>query len=130
MVEALRAVAALLWADGREALRAGRQALALLPAGEPLLRSLSISVMGGGHWLMGEVETAWQQLVEARRLHEQSGYLAALLTNIMLQGYVLTSQGQLHEAADRYQQLIESAAEHREMAIEASIRQAGIRYEW
>ena len=130
MAEALRALAALLWADGREALRAGRQALALLPPGELRLRSLSLSVVGGGHWLLGEMETAWQQLVEARRLHEQDAQAATLLLNIALQGHVLASQGRLHEAADRYHQVIEAAAERREYAIEATIRQAIICYEW
>ena len=131
MAEALRALAALLWADGREALRAGQQALALLPPGELRLRSLSLSVMGGGHWLLGEMETAWQWLVEARRLHEQDAQMPpALLLNITLEGHMLASQGRLHEAVECYQQVIEAAAERRDYAIEATIRQAMICYEW
>jgi LuxR family maltose regulon positive regulatory protein len=45
-------------------------------------------------------------------------------------GNVLALQGKLHEAADLYQQVIESAAERREFAIEATIRQALLWYEW
>ncbi len=79
---------------------------------------------------MGEMEMAWQQLLEARRLHEQRGYLSSLLLNMSLQANVLAAQGQLHEAADHYQQVIEAAAEYRDYAIDATIRQAGIFYEW
>lgn len=130
MVETLRALAALLWMDDREALRASQRALALSPKSDLPSRSLSMSVMGGSHFLMGEMEMAWQQLVEARRLHEQNGSLSTLLVNMSLQANVLAAQGRLHEAADGYQQVIEAAVERRENAIEASIRQAGIFYEW
>src|SRR5438067_8818631 len=130
MVEVLRALAALLWMNDREALRASQQALALLPASDLRLRSLSTSILGGSHFLRGELELAWQRLVEARRLHEQSGSLPTLLVNMNLQANVLAAQGRLHEAAERYQQVIEAAAERRDNAIDASIRQAGILYEW
>jgi LuxR family maltose regulon positive regulatory protein len=43
---------------------------------------------------------------------------------------VLALQGQLHEAAERYQQVRETTAEGREYAIEAAIRQAALWYEW
>src|SRR2546429_7878861 len=76
------------------------------------------------------MELAWQQVVEARWLHEQSGSLPTLLVNMTLQANVLAAQGRLHEAAERYQQVIEAAAECRANAIDASIRQAGILYEW
>jgi len=130
MVAALRGLAALMWADGHEALSSGHQALALLPAGELLLRSMSTSVVGGGSWLVGEVEAAWQQLQEARTLHERTGNVNGLLVNTVLQGNVLVSQGKLHEAAQRYQQVRQTAAERREYAIEAAIRQAALCYEW
>jgi LuxR family transcriptional regulator, maltose regulon positive regulatory protein len=130
MVETLRALAALLWMDDREALRASQQALALVPDSDLRSRSLSTSILGGSHFLLGELELAWQRLVEARRLHEQSGSLPGLLVNMNLQANVLAAQGRLHEAAERYQQVIEAAAERRENAIDASIRQAGILYEW
>jgi len=130
MVAALRALAALMWADGHEALTSGRQALALLPAGDLLLRSMSTSVVGGGYWLVGEVEAAWQQLQEARTLHERTGNVNGLLVNTVLQGNVLALQGQLHEAAERYQQVRQTTAEGREYAIEAAIRQAALLYEW
>lgn len=130
MVEALRALAALLWMDEREAQRASRQALALLPESNLDLRSLSTSILGGSHFLMGEMEPAWQHLVEARRLHEQSGSVSALLVTMTLQANVLAAQGQLHEAAELYQQVIDAAAERRTDVIDARIRQAVIFYEW
>jgi len=130
MVETLRALAALLWMDDREALRASQQALALVPDSDLRSRSLSTSILGGSHFLLGEMELAWQRLLEAHRLHEQSGSLPGLLVNMNLQANVLAAQGRLHEAAERYQQVIEGAAERRENAIDASIRQAGILYEW
>ena len=53
-VAALRALAALMQADGRQALTYGREALALLPTADLILRSMIMSFMGGGYWLMGE----------------------------------------------------------------------------
>jgi LuxR family transcriptional regulator, maltose regulon positive regulatory protein len=130
MVEALRALAALMWGDGKAALASGREALTLVPEGEQLLRSVITSVVGGGHWLVGEVEAAWQQLQEARALHERIGNVSGLLVNTSLLGQVLATQGKLHEAADLYQHVIDTAAEHHENAIEATIRQALLWYEW
>src|SRR2546423_11513959 len=89
MGEALRALSALMWADGRQALPSGREALTLLPAGDLLLRSVSTGVVGGGYWLVGEVEAAWQTLVEARTLHERTGNVSGLLLNAFLLGNVL-----------------------------------------
>jgi hypothetical protein len=86
--------------------------------------------LGGGYWLVGEVEAAWRTLLEGRPLHERASDGAGLLLNTVLQGHVLASQGRLHEAAERYQHIIESAAARRAFAIEASIRQASIFYEW
>src|SRR5262249_45828964 len=81
MVQALRALAALMWGNGHEALTAGREALALLPQGDLVLRSVSTSVVGGGSYLVGEVEEGWLRLVEARTLHERTGYVNGLLLN-------------------------------------------------
>jgi ATP/maltotriose-dependent transcriptional regulator MalT/predicted ATPase len=130
MVQALRSLAALLWMDEREAQRASQQALALLPDSDRNLRALCSSILGGSHYLLGEVELAWQQLAEARRLQEQSSSLSALLLNMTIQANVLAAQGRLHEAVEGYQQVIEVAAESRADAIDATIRQAAIFYEW
>jgi LuxR family maltose regulon positive regulatory protein len=75
------------------------------------------------------MELAWQKLQEARRL-QQGSSLSALLLNMTLQANVLAAQGRLHEAAEGYQQVIEVAAERRADAIDATIRQASIFYEW
>jgi ATP/maltotriose-dependent transcriptional regulator MalT len=130
MVAALRALAALMWANGHEAPTSGKEALALLPAGERLLRSVITSVVGGGYWLVGEAEAAWQQLLEARALHERTGNVNGLLLTTVVEGNVLAQQGKLHEADERYQQVRETTAKGREFAIEAAIRQAALRYEW
>jgi LuxR family transcriptional regulator, maltose regulon positive regulatory protein len=127
---ALRALAALMWARGEQALAAGQEALALLPAGDLRLRSVSASVVGGGSWLVGEAEAAWQRLVEARALHERAGNLNGLLLHTTLEGNVLALQGKLREASQRYQQVRQASAVGREFALEASIRQAALHYEW
>ena len=129
-VETLRALAALIWADGRQALTSSGEALALLPTEDLSLRSASMSVMGGGYWLMGEVEAACLSLREAKTLHERTGSMPGLLLNSLLLANVLALQGKLHEAADLYQSVIDRAAERREYAIEATIRQAALWYEW
>jgi LuxR family maltose regulon positive regulatory protein len=130
MVSVLRALAALIWRDGRQALMYSREALAFLPAEDLPLRSASMSVMGGGYWLMGEVEAAWLTLREARTLHERVGNVGSLLFNTLLLANVLSLEGKLHEAVELYQWLIDNAAERRDYAIEATIRQAAIWYEW
>lgn len=130
MVEALRAAGALLWADGREALRAAREALDLLPERERITRGTCLNVVGGGYWLLGEVEMAWRRLLEARVRHEHTGHLESQWLNSMLLGHVLVLKGQLHEAAERYQHVIDSAAERREYSTHSRILLANLMYEW
>jgi LuxR family transcriptional regulator, maltose regulon positive regulatory protein len=128
--DALRALAALIRADGRQTLAYGREALALLPTTDLPLRSVTMSVMGGGYWLTGQMEAASLSLREARTLHERTGNVGSLMFNALLLANVLALEGKLHEAADLYQWVIDSAAERREFAIEAVIRQAALWYEW
>jgi LuxR family transcriptional regulator, maltose regulon positive regulatory protein len=130
LVEALRAVGALLWADGREALRAAQEALELLPARERISRGTCLNVVGGGSWLLGEVERAWRRLQEAWAWHEQTGHLESQWLNSMLLGHVLVLKGQLNEAAERYQHVIDSAAERREYSTHSRILLASLLYEW
>lgn len=130
MVATLRALAALMWGDGRQTLTSGREAFALLPTADLLLRGLSMSLIGGGYFLTGEVEAASLSLREAGTLHERTGSVGVQLLNTLLLASVLALEGKLHEAADLYQWVIDHSAERRAYAIEAIIRQAALWYEW
>lgn len=130
MVDALRALSALMEGDGRQALAYGHEALALLPTGNEVLRSVSMSAVGGGYWLVGEVAAAWQTLTETRTLHERAGRRGGQLGTTLMLGNVLALQGKLHEAEDCYQWVIDAATERRSYAVEAAIRLGMLRYEW
>lgn len=127
---ALRAVAASVLGEGKVAIEASRQALALLPPTQLLGRSTSMSALGTGYWLLGEVVEAAQTFREARTLHEQAGNLDALLADHHNLGSVLMWQGKLALAAATNQQVIEQAGPWRSYAILALIHLAEIHYEW
>ncbi len=130
MVAVLRAQAALMAGDGRQALAYGREALALLSTESEVLRGVSLNAVGGGNWLVGEVAAAWQTLMETRALHERAGRMNGQLGSSLMLGNVLALQGKLHEAGDFYQWVIDAAGKRRGYAIEAEIRQALLWYEW
>ena len=115
----LRAVAASARGDGAQAIRYGTQAFQLLPADAMLERSTSVNALSEGYRLCGEVAAARRVLTENRSLHEQSGNVLSILSNTVALSDLLVMQGKLHEAADAYGSVLESAGEWERCTIRA-----------
>src|SRR5260370_20328200 len=122
----LRAVAAIVRGDGAQAIMYGTQAFQLLPADALLERSIAASALAEGYRLVGEVAAARRMLIEARPLREQTGNVASILGDTIGLGDLLVMQGKLHEAANIYSPVLESAGERQSFAIHALIGLGGI----
>ncbi len=118
---ALRALAAMDRGKGTQAVMYGTQAFQLLPEDAMLERSVVASALAEGYRLVGEVAAARRVLTEARQLHEQSGNVNSILNDTIALGDLLVMQGRLHEAADIYSTVLESAGERQSFAIRALI---------
>lgn len=130
MVDALRALVALLEGNDQQAIKCGNEALELLPPGNEVLRSVSMMAVGGGYLLAGEITPARQTLTETQAVHERVGRVGGQMGIILMLGQVLTVQGYLHEAKDHYQRVIDGATQLRSYAVEAEIRLGMLWYEW
>lgn len=129
-VAAARALRARFQRDGREAVRWGQQALALLAEEDQAQRCFSLLALGYGYRLQGEVTLARQTLLEARLLSERLKSTSALLGATLLQGEVLTLQGALPEAAGCYQQVMQPEEIWMPLEIEASLALGTLLLEW
>ena len=117
----IRALAASLRGDAVAALRYGTQAFELLSEDAMLERSIAASALAEGYRLVGEVAEAHRVVTEARPLHEQSGNVNSILNDTIELGDLLVMQGRLHEAANVYGAVLESAGEHQRFTISALI---------
>jgi LuxR family transcriptional regulator, maltose regulon positive regulatory protein len=129
-VATARALFARLERDGKDAIRWGQVALALLAEEEQVQRCFSVIALGYGYRLQGEVTLARQKLLEARLLSEQLESKSALLGSTLLQGEILALQGHLSQAAICYQQVIEAGETWMPLAIEASLALGELLLEW
>jgi LuxR family maltose regulon positive regulatory protein len=129
-VASIRALLARLQRDGSSAIRWGIQALELLPEEELAPRSVGLVALGCGYRLQGDVSQAWQTLVEARVLNEHVGSTRGIWACTLLLGEVLALQGQLTQAADSYQRVIEAEGNWSVLTIEAHIALGTILLEW
>ena len=129
-VATIRALLARLQRDGRSAIRWGVQALELLPEEELAPRGVGLIALGCGYRLLGDVSQAWQTLVEARVLNEHVGNTRGIWGCMLLMGEVLTLQGQLTQAADFYQRVIEAEGNWSVLTIEAHIALGTLLLEW
>jgi LuxR family maltose regulon positive regulatory protein len=129
-VATIRALLARLQRDGRSAIDWGTQALALLPTEEQAARSVALTALGCGYRLQGDVPLAWQTLLEARALNEHAGNTRGIWGCTLLLGEVLALQGQLTQAADFYQQVIEAEGNWSILTSEAHIALGNVLLEW
>jgi LuxR family maltose regulon positive regulatory protein len=129
-VAAFRALLARLQRDGRSAVHWGTKALTLLSEDEQIIRSIALTALGCGYRLQGDVTLAWQTLSEARTLNEHVGNTRGAWASTLLQGEVLALQGQLTQAANCYQQVIEAEGNWSILTIEAHIALGTILLEW
>jgi LuxR family maltose regulon positive regulatory protein len=127
---AFRAIAARPRGDAAQAIEFGNKALQLLPEEDLTQHSVSLSALGMGYRLMGNVEAARQALTQATALSQRIGNIITVLTTTLDLGALLVMQGKLHEAAEMYQQVIASTGERPRFASEAFIGKGTLFYEW
>jgi LuxR family maltose regulon positive regulatory protein len=107
-------VAWVIWRlqDGAEATSYARQALAYLPEKEQTWRGLSMSIVGKAELLQsGNVNVARKTLMGAHALCEAVGNQYFKRTTTAMLARVFFEQGELHRAAEYYQQALREARE-------------------
>jgi LuxR family maltose regulon positive regulatory protein len=110
---ALRAELALFEENSEQALALSSQALAYLPPENLLLRSMATQVQGFTYRLQGEVTQARRVLAEASTLSQTAGNLTFAIFALSDLAEVQVMQGQLRQAAQTFQRIMNLASEHR-----------------
>jgi LuxR family maltose regulon positive regulatory protein len=113
-VLALRAWITWMQGERTQALPVARQALALLPAGETQWRGVSLALVGEEELLAGKLHAARQTFTQTRALWQATRNAYGTLALTLALGEVCTRQGELHQAAQFYQQVL-TEAEHTPM---------------
>jgi LuxR family maltose regulon positive regulatory protein len=103
----LQAHLARLRGDSRQTIAAAQQALANLAKQELTLRAGSVLALGAGQLLAGDLNAASVTLAEAASRCQAHNFLGSLVA-IELLGDLVLQQGQLQEAAQRYQDVVEA----------------------
>ena len=101
----LQAHLARLRGDGSQAMAVAQQALADLAEQELTLRAGSVLALGAGHLLAGDLNAASVTLAEAAWRCQAHNFLGSLVA-IELLGDLAREQGQLQQAAQRYQEVV------------------------
>jgi LuxR family maltose regulon positive regulatory protein len=117
----LRALTTMQRGDGAQAIKYSTQAIQLLSEDAILERSIIASTLAEGYRLMGEVTAASRTLTEARPLHMQFDDIRSILNDTIALGDLLVMQGRLHEGADIYRTVLETANERSSLAVSALI---------
>ena len=109
--EALALRSWITWMQGErtQALPVARQALALLPAGEMQWRGVSLALVGEEELLAGKLHAARQTFTQTRALWQATQNAYGTLALTLALGEVCTRQGELHQAAQLYQQVLTEA---------------------
>jgi LuxR family maltose regulon positive regulatory protein len=98
--------------DTRSAADYARQALEKLPDCSAIsrsIRSVATSVLGDASWINGSLDDAARAYTEAIRLGREAGNLHMVIIANTNLAEVLAQQGQLHRAADTYNQTLQMA---------------------
>ncbi len=111
---AFRAVAT--WLQGRlsQSFAIARQALELLPEDNLQWRGVTLVLVGGEELFAGRLNAARRTLSEARALCVAAGNIYGTLDSMLLLGVVCAEQGELHQAAELFQQVL-AETEHAPM---------------
>jgi LuxR family maltose regulon positive regulatory protein len=111
-IAAARAHCANTRGDTRLAAENARQALDLLPDCSSIsqsIRSVSTSILGDASWINGNVEEATHAYTEAIRIGREAKNLHMVIIANSNLGDILSERGQLHRAADIYNQAYQMA---------------------
>ena len=115
--------------DDRRTIELSQRALALLPEADTDTRSVLAVNLGITHWSSGHLTEAEQALKEAHHAARQSGNHYAGLTALSFLGTIQATWGKLHQAAELFEQAIESEAKLPPIAL-AHNELGALLYEW
>jgi LuxR family maltose regulon positive regulatory protein len=114
-IAALRAMVAFWQGDLAGSFAHARRALALLDEHDTPYRSASLLYLGQEELLAGEIDAAQRSIMEARTLYEIGHNIHGTLAATMLLGELAHQQGDLDQAAQYYQQVLDEAVGGEEM---------------
>ncbi|MEJ2209843.1 MAG: LuxR C-terminal-related transcriptional regulator, partial [Anaerolineae bacterium] len=133
-VTAVRAYVAGVRGDLVQAVALAQQALALLPAGNLVVRAIVAQNLGVAYHWSGDPAAAIQALGEAVALSRAAGQSSQTLTAMAILGRAYEMQAALHQAMDTYREALElgRGADRRPapFACMAHVGMAGVLYEW
>jgi ATP/maltotriose-dependent transcriptional regulator MalT len=123
-VLALRAWITRLQGHRTQALPVAQQALALLPTGEMQWRGVSLALVGEDELLAGKLHAARQTFTQTCALWQATRNVYGTLALTLALGEVCTRQGELHQAAQLYRQVL-TEAEHTPMDRQQALSRIG-----
>ena len=123
-VLALRAWITWMQGERTQALPVARQALALLPAGEMQWRGVGLAMVGEDELLAGQLHAARQTFSQTRALWQATRNAYGGLATTLALGEVCARQGELHQAAQLYRQVL-TEAEHAPMNRHQALSRIG-----
>ncbi len=130
---AIRALATVRQ-GGEQAIKLAQQALELLPEGDPVVRGVLIYTLGEASWSIGDLAGARRAFIEASQINRAVGNFLAGAIALSSAAALLTEQGDLHRAAETYQNAVQMAtrADGRILpaAAQACLGMSGLEYEW
>lgn len=131
-VFAFRSLLARQQGELTQAVAWARQALAWLPEEELAWRSVSLSVVGAGELLDGQVALAQELFEEGRACCEALGNRSFTRATSGMLSEVYVEQGKLHLAAEQFRQLLAEARaqEDRDDIGRVQLALAQLFYEW
>jgi LuxR family maltose regulon positive regulatory protein len=133
-VTAVRAYIAGVRGDLTQAVALSQQALALLPAGNLVVRAIVVQNLGVAYHWSGEPAAAIQALTEAVAFSRTAGQSSQTLTAMAILGRAYEMQAALHQAMETYQAALAlgSGPDRRPapFACMAYVGMAGVLYEW
>jgi len=131
---AIRAFAAVSRGDAQTAISFAQQALEYLPETNLAIRSVVTLTLGAAYRLNGDSAEACQALERAARLGHQAGNLYLELGAMARLADIFYGQGNLHQAFDTYEELLQTATRPDGQRLNAAgMAYAGlamIAYEW
>jgi LuxR family maltose regulon positive regulatory protein len=127
---AFRSMVAWWQGDLAHAFAAARQSLALLPDQEIYWRGINLLTLATEELRSGQIDAARQAALAAHSFCEAAGNGYGSRAALLLLGEVCIRQGQLHQAAHHFQQVLAEAGEDLLDRGHALIALATLAYEW
>lgn len=136
-IAAARAQCASQRVNSQLAAEYARQALELLPDCSSIsqsIRSVATSILGDASWINGDLEEAKRAYTEAIRIGREANNLNMVIIANSSIADILVTQGQLHQAADKYTKSLQMAVrpdgQRSPLAISIFASMGKLSYEW